>query len=61
MARYSSSFGDKLQIKVGIGKEYGFMSIFDMSKSFARRKTELAHTKAWAKFYPISEPLSRSP
>ena len=27
MARYSFNFGDKLQFKVGIGKEYGFTSI----------------------------------
>ena len=52
MARYSSSFGDKLQIKVGIGKECSFTWIFDMLKSFARRKTELAHKNARAKILP---------
>ena len=52
MARYSSSFGDKLQIKVGIGKKYGFTSIFDMQRSFARYKTELARKKVRAKTVP---------
>ena len=61
MARYSSSFGDKLQIKVGIGKEYGFTSIFDMPKSFARRKTELAHKKVRAKnFTPFLSPSHKA-
>ena len=41
MARYSSNFGNKLQIMVGIGKECGFTSNFDMSKSFTQRKMEL--------------------
>ena len=41
MARYSSNFGNKLQLMVGIGKEYGFMSNFKMPWPFAPRKTEL--------------------
>ena len=34
MARYSSNFGNKLQIMVGIGKEYGFKLNFDLPRSF---------------------------
>ena len=41
MARYSSNFGNKLQIMVGIGKEYGFKLNFDMPRSFTQRKSEL--------------------
>ena len=41
MARYSSNFGNKLQIMVGIGKEYGFKPNFDMPRSFTKRKSEL--------------------
>ena len=39
MARYSSNFGNKLQIMVGIGKEYGFTSNFVMPRSFTTCKT----------------------
>ena len=49
MARYSSNIEDKLQIKVVLGKECGFTSIFDMPKTFVQRKTELARKKARAK------------
>ena len=41
MARYSSNFRNKLQMMVGIGKECGFTSNFDMPRSFTTRKTEL--------------------
>ena len=41
MARYSSNFGNELQIMVGIGKEYGFKLNFDMPRSFTQRKSEL--------------------
>ena len=41
MARKSSNFGNKLQMMVGIGKEYGFTLNFDMLRSFTSRKTEL--------------------
>ena len=46
--------------KVGIGKEWGFTSIFDISMTFTRRKTELARKRRGPKLYPIFEPLSRS-
>ena len=49
MARYSSNIEDKLQMKADLGKECGFTSIFDMPKTFVRRKTELARKKARAK------------
>ena len=41
MARYSSNFGNKLQMIVGIGKECCFTSNFDMPRSFTPRKSEL--------------------
>ena len=41
MARYSSNFGNKLQMMVGIGKECGFTSNFDMPRSFSPCKSEL--------------------
>ena len=41
MARYSSNFGNKLQIMVGIGKENGFKLNFDMPRSFTQRKSKL--------------------
>ena len=41
VARYSANFGNKLQMVVGIGKECGFTSNFDMPRSFTPRKTEL--------------------
>ena len=41
MARYSSNFGNKLQMMVGIGKECGFTSNFNMPRSFTLRKSEL--------------------
>ena len=41
MAPYSSNFGNKLQMMVGLGKECGFTSNFDMPKSFNPRKMEL--------------------
>ena len=41
MARYSSNFGNKLQIMVGVGKECSFTSNFDMPKSFSPYKSEL--------------------
>ena len=41
MARYSSNFGNRLQMMVGIGKKYGFTSNFDMPRSFTQRKSEL--------------------
>ena len=41
MARYSSNFGNKLQIMVGIGKEYGFKMNFDMPRSFTQRELDL--------------------
>ena len=41
MARYSSNFGNKLQMMVGMGKECGFMSKFYMPRSFATRETKL--------------------
>ena len=40
-ACYSSNFGDKLQMMVGIGKEYGSTLNFDMPRLFTVRKTEL--------------------
>ena len=49
MARYSSNFGGKLQIKVYVGKECGFTSIFGIPMPFVRRKTALARKKARAK------------
>ena len=39
-SRYSSNFGNKLQIMVGIGKDYGFQLNFDMPKSFTQRKSD---------------------
>ena len=44
-----------------MGKEYGFTSIFDIPKKFARRKMELARKKARAKILPHFEPPSQSP
>ena len=41
MARYSSNFGNNLQMMVSVGKEYGFTSNFDMLRSFTPRKSEL--------------------
>ena len=41
MARYSSNFGNKLQMMSGIDKECGFTSNFDMPRSLTPRKTEL--------------------
>ena len=41
MARYSSNFGNKLQMMVVISKECGFTSNFDMPRSFTPRKSEL--------------------
>ena len=41
VARYSSNFGNKLQMMVGRGKECGFTSNFDMPRSFTLRKSEL--------------------
>ena len=41
MARYSSNFGNKLQMMVGISKEYGFTSNFDISRPFTPRRMEL--------------------
>ena len=52
MARYSLNFGNKWEVKVVMGKEYGFTSIFDIPKKFARRKMELARKKARAKILP---------
>ena len=43
MARYSSNFGNKLQMMAAIAKERGFTSNFDMPKSFTPRKTKLRH------------------
>ena len=43
MARYSSNFRNKLQMVVGIGKECGFTSNFDMPRSFTQHKKELRH------------------
>ena len=40
MACYSSNFGNKLQMKVGIGKEYGFTLNFHMPRLFTVPKTE---------------------
>ena len=61
MARYSLNFGNKWQIKLGIGKECGFTSIFDISKPFARRKTELTRKKARANTLPHFEPPHEAP
>ena len=44
MAHYSANFGNKLQMMVGIGKECGVTSNFDMPRSFTPRKTELPPT-----------------
>ena len=52
MARYSLNFGNKWEIKVVMGKEHGFTSIFDIPKKFARRKMELARKEARAKILP---------
>ena len=41
MARYSSDFRNKLQVMVGIGKDCGFTSNFNMPRSFTLRKSEL--------------------
>ena len=41
MAHHSSNFENKLQMMVGIGKEYGFTSNFDMPWPFIPRKAEL--------------------
>ena len=41
MVRYSSNFGKKLQMMVGIGKECDFTSNFDMPRSLTPRKSEL--------------------
>ena len=46
MARYSSTFGNKLQIMVGISKEYGFTLNFDMPRPFNPCKTELPRKMA---------------
>ena len=46
MARYSSNFGNKLQMMVGIGKEYGFTSNFDMPRPFTLPKMELPRKMA---------------
>ena len=43
MARYTSNFGNKLQMMVRIAKEYGFASNFDILRPFTPRKTELPH------------------
>ena len=40
MACYSLNFGNKLQMMVGIGKEYGFTLNFDMPRLFTQRKTK---------------------
>ena len=52
MPRYSLNFGNKWEIKAVMGKKYGFTSIFDIPKEFARRKMELALKKARAKILP---------
>ena len=52
MARYSSNIEDKLQIKVSLGKECSFTSIFDMPKPFVRRRTKLARKKKAGKTLP---------
>ena len=62
MAHYSSNFENKWQIKIAIGKDWGFTSIFGIPKSFARRKPELARKKARAKtlphyLTPLTKPL----
>ena len=44
MVRYSPKFGNKLQIMVEIGKEYGFTSNFEMPLPFTARETELPAT-----------------
>ena len=41
VAYYSSNFGNKLRMMIGIGKECGFTSNFGMQRSFTPRKTEL--------------------
>ena len=41
MARYSSNFGNKLQMMVETGKECGFTSNFDLPRSFTPRKLDL--------------------
>ena len=41
MTRYSSIFGNKLQMMVGISKKRGFTSNFDISRSFTSRKSDL--------------------
>ena len=46
MARYSSNFRNKLQMTVGIGKECGFTSNFNMPRSFTQRRTELRRKMA---------------
>ena len=40
MACNSSNFGNRLQMMVGIGKEYGFTLNFDIPRLFTLRKTE---------------------
>ena len=45
MARYSSNFGNKLQMMAGIGKEYGFTSNFGMPRPLTPRKMELPRKK----------------
>ena len=46
MAWYSSNIGNKLQMMVGIGKEYSFTSDFDMPRPFTPLKTELQRKMA---------------
>ena len=41
MACVSSNFGNTLPMMVGIGKEYGFTSNFDMPRPFTPHETEL--------------------
>ena len=40
MACYPSNFGNRFQMMVGIGKEYGFTLNFDLPRLFTLRKTE---------------------
>ena len=46
MARYSSNFGNELQLMVATAKEYGLISNFDMLRPFTPRKAELPRKMA---------------
>ena len=60
MACYSSNFGNKLQMMVGMGKEYNFTLNFDMPRPFATRETKLRCRLSNSLLYPRVEVEQRS-